>query len=140
MNYKKFWYKVGNTLKRRWSRHPLLFIHDNVNIVSQMIAAQTMLIATSQYYEKDMPCQSYNNETKEWKDDIIKANKESKEEFEMNKGIAIAENRMNFAWAVLNIYSIGLTGKEYKYEKFSLKNEIIKQFINQLKKYNLLRS
>lgn len=130
---KKAEYKLNRSIQRRYSRHPFLFINDTMKIAEVLAKTQSMLIAGTMYHEKDTKCLIYDEKSKTWKDGIHKANKETKQEFEANKAIKIAEVWVNYTISIANIYSIRFTGKEINYN-FSFKNELIKTFINQLKR------
>jgi hypothetical protein len=131
MNYKKFLYKAERKLYRRW-QHPLFFIKDNLAIAFSMAKMQTLLIASQMYHEKDVKCWSRNENTNEWEEGIIKANKESKEDFEAQKNLDIAQVWCNYAIAIVDIYLMAFTGKKSDI-KFDFKEEYIKIFIKQLK-------
>lgn len=125
-------YKLDRQIQRRYKNRPLLFINDAMKIAETQAKIQSMLIAGTMYHEKDTKCLIYEEKSKTWKDGIHKANKETKQEFEANKAIKIAEVWVNYVISIVNIYSFALSGKQTKYN-FSFKDELIKTFIKQLK-------
>ena len=131
MNYKKFLYKAERKLYRRW-QHPLFFINDNLKIAFSMAKIQTLLNASKIYHEKDVKCWTRNEKTNEWEEGIIKANKESKEDFEAQKAFDIAQVWCNYATFVVDIFLMAFTDKKSNI-KLDPKEEYIKIFIKQLK-------
>ena len=131
MNYKKYLYKAERKLYRRW-QHSSFFINDNLAIAFSMAKMQTLLIASKIYHKKDVKCWTKNEKTNKLEEGVIKANKESKEDFEVQKAFDIAQVWCNYAIAVVNIYLMAFTGKKSDI-KFDLKGEYIKMFIKQLK-------
>ena len=131
MNHKKFLYKAERKLYRRW-QHPLFFINDNLAITFSMAKMQTLLIASKIYHKKDVKCWTKNEKTNKLEEGVIKANKESKEDFEVQKAFDIAQVWCNYATFVVDMFLMAFTDKKRNI-KFDPKEEYIKIFIKQLK-------
>jgi len=127
INYKKFWYKLNNKIKRLFKRQPLIAFFITSNVLLEMAKAQTVVIGCQPYFEVERVGISINHKTGEMKEIIIKKNKKSKQDFEAEKALKIVDVWINCAESLCNLW-----GGKVKFP--SIKETVIKQLLLTLNK------